>query len=62
MILLTACSTWSPGNTTDSALCTELKVPIDNAVDTLIEYKNTTPPPVINDWTVVTRGFDVACK
>lgn len=62
MILLTACSTSKIGNATDSALCSELKDPIDQAVNTTLEYSDRTPAPVINDWATVTRGFDKGCE
>ena len=66
-MLLTACSTSSldkviQTKATDSALCTELKEPISNAIDTTLEYSNETPAPVINDWATVTKGFDKGCE
>ena len=59
---LTACSTLGTGKAVDSALCGELKFPIDVAVNTTIEYADRTPPQVINDWTTVVKGFDAGCK
>lgn len=62
MMLLTACSTSITGTSIDSALCEELKEPFDRAVETTLEYRKTTPAPVINGWALVTRGFDKGCE
>ena len=64
MMLLTACSTLGTGvsNTaTDSAICEVLEKPIDEAVETTLEYSGSTPPQVINKWSVVVKGFDAGC-
>lgn len=62
VMLLTACSTLKIGEATDSALCSELSVPIDQAVETTLTHKEKTPAPVINSWTRVVIGFDAKCK
>lgn len=62
MMLLTACNGSRIGTSVDSALCEELKGPVDRAVATTLEYRATTPAPVINDWTSVVKGFDAGCK
>lgn len=66
MMLLTACSTSLTGSqrqvASDGALCIELQGPIDKAVATTLEYKATTPAPVVNDWTSVVKGFDAGCR
>ena len=67
MMLLTACSSSiteriKSKEASDGALCEELQAPIDKAVATTLANSNNIPPTVINDWTVVVKGFDAGCK
>lgn len=66
-MLLTACSSSEIDKATDrdsvdSALCTELEEPINEAIDITIDYSDRTPAPVINSWTLVVKGFDAGCQ
>ena len=64
LMLLTACATSGivTNEANDSALCTELKEPIDSLADTLLDFQGNTPAEVINGGTRVIRGFDAGCK
>lgn len=67
MMLLGACSISEidkaiDGKSTDSALCEGLSEPMDTFVNTLLEYQQKTPAPVINQGTRVVKGFDSVCS
>lgn len=67
MTLLTACGSSVTDRAlsreaADSALCAELEEPINKAVNTTLEFADSTPPQVINSWTSVVEGYDAGCK
>lgn len=45
----------------DSALCSELKTPVDDLANSLLDNQEKTPANVINKGTVVIRGYDAGC-
>lgn len=66
-MLLTACGISSKdkavdAKSTDSALCEGLKEPVDTFVNTMINYHEKTPAPVINHGTRVVKGYDSVCR
>ena len=46
----------------DSALCAELREPVDTWVEAMLDNQEKTPEPVIVTGTRVVKGYDSGCE